>query len=90
VTGTTHPEANKANKVRITVIIQDRFVLDTQTVTGREIKEVASIPPGFSLHRRVNGANKAVPDDEFVDVHDGDHFYAQPRNQLGLGHRDDQ
>ncbi len=74
---------------RITVIIQDRFLLDHRKVTGREIKEMAGIPAGFSLHRRVNGANEAIADDSPIEVNEGDHFYAQPLKQPDLGHRDD-
>lgn len=88
MTDTMQSETGQAGKIRITVIVQNRFLLDTEPVTGRQIKEVAGIPSGFSLHRRVKGANEAVPDDEPVEVHDGDHFYAQPLHQPGLGHRD--
>jgi hypothetical protein len=76
-----------ASQIRITVIIQNRFLLDSEVVTGRQIKGIASIPDGFSLHRRVQGGNEAVADDEPVEIHNGDHFYAQPISQTGIGHR---
>jgi hypothetical protein len=78
-----------ASQIRITVIIQNRFVLDNEVVTGRQIKEIASIPDGFSLHRRAQGGNQAVGEDESIEVHNGDHFYAQPLHQAGVGHRDE-
>jgi hypothetical protein len=78
----------QATQIRITVIIQNRFLLDSTVVTGRGIKETASIPDGFSLHHRIQGGgNEAVADDESVEVHNGDHFYAQPLSQPGVGHR---
>lgn len=78
----------QATQIRITVIIQNRFLLDSIMVTGREIREIAGIPDGFSLHRRVQGGgNEAVVDDESVEVHNGDHFYAQPLGQPRVGHQ---
>ncbi|MBA2255464.1 MAG: multiubiquitin domain-containing protein [Chloroflexi bacterium] len=69
-------------KRRITVLIQDRYTVETDVVTGAQIKELASIPPGFSLHRRVQGGNEPIRDDQSVEVHDGDHFFARPPSDV--------
>jgi hypothetical protein len=76
--------------IRITVIIQDRFTLDTDVMTGKQIKEKANIPAGFSLYRRAKGGNESIGDDAPLEVHNGDHFYAQPLSQPGVGHREEQ
>lgn len=76
-------------KVRITVIIQNRYTLQAGTVTATQLKEMANIPAGFSLHRRAKGGNETIGDDESVEVHHGDHFFAQPPNQSGAGHREE-
>ncbi|HEX9375467.1 MAG TPA: multiubiquitin domain-containing protein [Actinomycetota bacterium] len=64
--------------VRITVIVQNRHVFDTELVTGRQIKETAGVPAGFALYRRVRGGNEQVADDAQVELRDGDHFFARP------------
>ena len=73
-------------KIRITVIIQNRYTLDSPEATGNEIKEKANIPADFSLHRRVRGGTESIADEERVQVHNGDHFFAQLRSQQGVGH----
>jgi hypothetical protein len=73
-------------EVRFTVVVQSRHTMAEGTVTGRQIKERAGIPPDFSLFRRAGGATDVVADDEQVVVRDGDHFFAQPPDQMDLGH----
>jgi hypothetical protein len=74
------------SKVRITTLIQSRHTLNGPTATGKQMKEVAGIPTDFALFRRAGGAPEAIPDDVAVEVHDGDHFFAQPRTQDEIGH----
>ena len=88
MTKTKDAKPGQAGKVRITVIIQNRYLLEKGVVTGRQIKELANIPAGFSLHRREQGGAESVGDDESVEVRNGDHFYAQPLIQAGVGHRE--
>jgi hypothetical protein len=64
--------------VRITVVVQNRYTFDTHRVTGRQIKEKASIPLGFALHRRTQGGNEPIRDDAQVELRNGDHFFARP------------
>jgi hypothetical protein len=73
------------SKVRITTLIQSRHTLDGPTATGRQIKEVAGIPTDYALFRRAGGVPEAIPDDVAVEVHDGDHFFAQPSTQEEIG-----
>ena len=80
--------STQPSKIRITVIIQNRYTLDSPEATGNEIKEKANIPADFSLHRRVRGGTESIPDEERVQVQNGDHFFAQPRSQPGLGHNE--
>jgi hypothetical protein len=65
------------SSVRITVIVQNRYTFDAHRVTGRHIKETASIPLGFALYRRVQGGNEPIRDDAQVELRNGDHFFAR-------------
>jgi hypothetical protein len=66
------------SSVRITVIVQNRYTFDAHRVTGRQIKQTASIPLGFALYRRVQGGNEPIRDDAQVELRNGDHFFARP------------
>jgi hypothetical protein len=52
-------------------------------VTGRQIKEKANLPEGFALYRRTLGGNESIRDDDRVELHDGDHFFARPPESPG-------
>lgn len=67
-----------AAEIHITVVIQNRYAFDTEVVSGAQIKERVNIPAGFSLHRRVQGGNEPIHDDESVELRNGDHFFARP------------
>ena len=82
----TEETEERTPKVRITVIIQNRYTLDTEVVTGRQIKEMAGIPPTFALFRRGSGGKEPVDDEGEVRVRNGDHFFAQPGSQREVGH----
>ncbi|MDQ3690486.1 MAG: hypothetical protein M3406_10715 [Chloroflexota bacterium] len=75
--------------IRITVIIQNRYTLQAGTVTATQIKEMASIPAGFTLHRRAKEGKETIGDGESVELHNGDHFFAQPPTQAGAGHKEE-
>jgi hypothetical protein len=60
------------------VIIQNRYTFETEVVTGKQIKEKANIPAGFSLQRRMKGGNEPIGDHESVELRDGDHLFARP------------
>jgi hypothetical protein len=69
---------NTPPRVRITVIVQNRYTLDAGLMTGKQIKETGDVPAGFVLYRRTKGGNEPIPDDALVEPHDGDHFFARP------------
>jgi len=68
---------NRSPKIRITMVIANRYAFDTEVVTGKQIKETANIPAGFALYRRVQGGNEPIPDDAPVELRNGDHFFAR-------------
>jgi hypothetical protein len=83
---TLHPSSNAGNAdredepsgIRITLTVANRYTFDTHLVTGRQIKETAAVPAGFTLHRRTPSGNELVLDDAEVELHNGDHFFARP------------
>lgn len=75
--------SNQTSSIHVTVVVQNRFMFDTEHVTGERIKETANIPADFNLHRRVTGGNQLIGDDQLVELHEGDHFFAQPRSMAG-------
>jgi hypothetical protein len=79
--------SERASHVSITVIIQNRYTLEAEVVTGRQIKEMAGIPPSFALFRRGSEGKEPVSDDAEIRVRNGDHFFAQPGGQREVGHR---
>jgi hypothetical protein len=84
ISGATHPtegadpiEDTRSN-ARITVIVQNRLVIEASAATGMQVKHLAQIPQGFALYRRTRGGNEPILDDDIVDVRNGDHFFARP------------
>jgi hypothetical protein len=80
--------ARRASNIRITVIIQNRYTLEAEVVTGRQIRELAGIPPTFALFRRGTDGKEPVSDDAEIRVRNGDHFFAQPGGHRQSGHAD--
>jgi Multiubiquitin len=84
IEGATHPNEGDAategarSSARITLMVQNRFVVEAGLATGRQIKQLAEIPPHFALYRRAGGGNEPIHDDDIVDVRNGDHFFARP------------
>jgi hypothetical protein len=79
----SHPsdagQDSHGSSVRISVTVANRYTFDTEAATGRQIKETARVPAGFALFRRVRDAgNEPIADDEQVELHSGDHFFARP------------
>lgn len=68
----------RQSKIHITVVIADQYSLDTEVATGKQINEKANIPAAFALYRRVHGGNEPIRDDDSVELHHGDHFFARP------------
>jgi hypothetical protein len=70
-------DEDRSPKIRVTVVSANRYAFDTEVVTGRQIKEKANLPEGFALYRRTRGGNESIRDDDRVELHDGDHFFAR-------------
>ena len=62
----------------ITVTVANRYGFDSEVVTGRQIKERAGVPEGFTLYRRTSAGNEPIGDDQRIDLGSGDHFFARP------------
>jgi hypothetical protein len=72
----------RPSPIDVTVIVQNRYTFETEGVTGMQIKETANIPVDFTLQRRVRGGNEPIRDDESVELHHGDHFFARPPSNV--------
>ena len=72
-----HEEGNQSAGIWITVLVQNRLVLDNDVATGRQIKQLAGVPIDYTLRRRAPGGNERIPDDDLVEVRKGDHFFAR-------------
>jgi hypothetical protein len=71
-------EDEGSSTVRITVIVQNRYTLDAGRKTGKQLKEMANVPMGFVLYRRMKGGNEPISDDALIKPRNGDHFFARP------------
>lgn len=69
---------NRPPRIRITVVIANRYAFDAEVVTGGQIKEKANTPAGFTLYRRTRAGNESIRDHDTVELHDGDHFFVRP------------
>lgn len=70
----------------ITILVNEKpYHVAKQTMTGAEIKTLASIPPDNRLFREIPGPGDDVfiPDSESVALKRGDHFYDLPRGVHG-------
>jgi hypothetical protein len=75
---------NRPSRIRITVIVQNRYTLDAGLMTGRQIKETADVPAGLVLYRRAKGGNEPVPDDALIEPRNGDHFFARAPSNVAI------
>lgn len=69
---------SRGSGVWISVTVANHYLLETEVVTGRQIKETAGVPAGFALYRRTPDGNEPIADDEQVELRSGDHFFARP------------
>lgn len=70
----------------ITITINDRpYHVDRSTMTGAEIKALASIPAENRLFRDVPGPGDDlfIPDDQTIELKSGEQFYDLPRGVHG-------
>jgi hypothetical protein len=61
---------------------QRKVEFDTDRVTGAQIKEKAGAPSTSDLGRRVQGKIEYVPDDQQIEIKNGDHFVVLPAGTI--------
>lgn len=64
--------------VEITKTDQRKLEFETETVTGRQIKEAAGVPLENDLALRREGKLVLVTNDETIEIRNGDHFGSLP------------
>jgi hypothetical protein len=55
---------------------------DTDHVTGAQIKAKAGAPLNSDLGRRVQGKIEFIPDDQLIEIKNGDHFVVLPAGTI--------
>lgn len=55
---------------------------DTNHVTGLQIKQKAGVPPDYELARVEGNSRIAVPDDQVIEIKNGEHFIAVPSGNI--------
>ena len=73
-------------KTVVNIFINDEhFKIDSESLTGRELKELAGIPAANLLFRDLPGQQEDPPvrDDEPVDLKSGNRFYDMPQGNFG-------
>lgn len=64
--------------VEVTKTDKRKLEFEKASVSGREIKEKASVPLDTDLARRVEGQLELVTNDKQVTIKNGDHFVVLP------------
>jgi hypothetical protein len=80
-------DASRPTKILITVVVANRYTIDSELATGRQIKEGTNIPASFALYRRADGGNESISDDAQIELHNGDHFFARPASNASWPER---
>jgi hypothetical protein len=55
---------------------------DTDHVTGLQIKQKAGVPSDYELARVEGNRRIAVPDDQVIEIENGEHFVAVPSGNV--------
>ena len=55
---------------------------DTNHVTGLQIKQKAGVPPDYELARVEGNRRIVVPDDQVIEIKNGEHFIAVPSGNV--------
>lgn len=73
-------------KTVINIVVNDTHLkLDSDAVTGAELKQLANVPAANLLFRDLPGQQEdpAVTDTETITVKSGDRFYDMPQGNFG-------
>lgn len=79
-------QAKPETRGKINIFINDqKFVAPKSSMTGRELKELGGIPPGNRLFLERPGPkkDKAIGDEELVELRSGMRFYDLPPMSVG-------
>jgi hypothetical protein len=65
----------------------NHYNVETDEMTGAELKQLAGIAAANLLFREVHGPGKdddeQIPADSLIHLKDGDHFYDMPQGNFG-------
>ena len=61
---------------------QVKVEFDTNHVTGLQIKQKAGVPPDYELARVEGNRRIGVPDDQVIEIKNGEHFIAVPSGNV--------
>lgn len=80
-----HPEEGKGPKHFEIFIDAKRFEVEQTTMTGAQLKALASIDPSYQLFLEMQGHDddKLIGDNESVSIKSGLHFFAIPATTFG-------
>ncbi len=80
----TKPKTEKAIHIFVEFSKTDhrKIEFDVDHVTGAQIKAKASVPPNNDLGHRVHGKIEFVPDDQVIEIKEGDHFVLLPAGSI--------
>lgn len=81
-----HPGQLEHKKPYVFFVDAKRYETEQESITGAEIKKVASVPAGYQLFEEVEGdhPDKQISDTEAVDLRGKiKHFYAVPPATFG-------
>lgn len=59
-----------------------KIEFDMNKVSGAQIKQRAGAPPNSDLGRRVEGKIEFVPDDQIIEIKNGEHFVILPAGTI--------
>jgi hypothetical protein len=66
-------------------INRTKYEVTRESLTGRELKELARIPLGDVLFRQQPGEDEVVPNETVIKLKNGDHFHSSPPANYGEG-----
>lgn len=61
---------------------QVKVEFNTDDVTGLQIKQKAGVPADYELARVEGNRRIAVPDDQVIEIKNGEHFIAVPSGNV--------
>ena len=76
--------ADKGGKPPITIYINETpYQVDEKSMTGAELKVLASVPAEYNLFLEARGDDQPVSDDQSIKLHKDMKFYSLPPATFG-------